>query len=62
MLMLLNIVLIAAMAAVLLVIGMGLVSMGNGNPHRSQKLMQWRVGLQFVAILLAVLIVALNAR
>lgn len=62
MLMVLNGVLVAAMAGVVLVIGLGLRSMARGTPHRSQKLMQWRVGLQFVAIVLAVLIVLLNAR
>ncbi len=62
MLIVLNIALIAAMAAVVLVIVLGLTSMGGSNPHRSRKLMQWRIGFQLVAVLLAILIVVLNTR
>lgn len=43
-----------AVAAVALVLGMGLYNMmRGGDPHRSQKLMRMRVLLQFVAILIA---------
>ena len=43
---------IAAIAAVALVLGLGLFNMmRGGNPNTSQKLMRWRVGLQFVAII-----------
>jgi hypothetical protein len=44
-------------AAVLLA---GLVNMLRGrNPNLSQKLMRWRVGLQFLAIVIALLLVYL---
>ena len=44
-------------AAVLLA---GLVNMLRGrNPNLSQKLMRWRVGLQFLAIVIAMLLVYL---
>jgi hypothetical protein len=43
-----------ALAAVGAVLLMGLWNMmRGGNPGMSQRLMRWRVGLQFVAILLA---------
>lgn len=42
-----------AVAAVATVLGMGLVNLARGgSPERSQKLMQWRVGLQAGALLL----------
>ncbi len=45
-----------AMALVALVLVLGLVNMlRGGSPNRSQQLMRWRVGLQFVAILAIVL-------
>jgi hypothetical protein len=41
-----------ALAAVLLVLVFGLANMmRGGNPNLSQKLMRWRVGLQFVAVI-----------
>ena len=44
---------LASVAAVLL---MGLFNMmRGGNPNRSQTLMRWRVFLQFIAIVLAML-------
>jgi hypothetical protein len=44
-----------AMYAVLLVLLAGLwVMMRGKSPNLSQKLMRWRVGLQFVAIVLLV--------
>lgn len=44
---------LASVAAVLL---MGLFNMmRGGNPNRSQNLMRWRVFLQFIAIVLAML-------
>jgi hypothetical protein len=47
-----------AVAAVTLVLLMGLVNMmRGGNPNRSQKLMQMRVLLQFVAIVITMLTV-----
>ncbi len=42
-----------AVFAVLIVLLLGLWNMMRGkSPNRSQKLMRWRVGLQFVAILI----------
>lgn len=42
-----------AIAAVALVLVAGLVNMLRGNnPNRSQTLMRWRVGLQFLAIII----------
>lgn len=40
-----------AMAAVLIVLGLGVINMMRGtSPNRSQTLMRWRVILQLVAI------------
>ncbi len=45
-----------ATALVAVVLAFGLVNMlRGGSPNRSQTLMRWRVGLQFVAILAIVL-------
>lgn len=42
-----------ALAAVVIVLGAGLFNMlRGGSPNRSQNLMRWRVGLQFLAIVL----------
>ena len=42
-----------ALLAVVVVLGLGLWTMLRGNnPQRSQKLMRWRVALQFVAVVL----------
>jgi hypothetical protein len=50
-----NIVIAVALAAVFIVLLLGLFNMmRGGNSNRSQKLMRWRVGLQFVAILIMV--------
>ena len=47
-----------AVAAVFFVLLMGLWSLSRGkSPNLSQKLMRWRVGLQFVAIVLIMLFV-----
>jgi hypothetical protein len=51
-----------AVAAVFIVLLMGLWSLSRGkspkkSPNLSQKLMRWRVGLQFVAIVLIMLFV-----
>jgi hypothetical protein len=41
-----------AVVAVLIVLILGLLTMMRGkSPNLSQKLMRWRVGLQFVAII-----------
>lgn len=48
----------AAVAAVALVLGMGLFNMvRGGSPERSQSLMRARVLLQFVAIIIAMAVV-----
>ncbi|HET7156054.1 MAG TPA: twin transmembrane helix small protein [Hyphomicrobiaceae bacterium] len=48
----------AALLAVLLVLLAGLWNMLRGkSPNLSQKLMRWRVGLQFLAILLMMTLV-----
>ena len=50
----------AAGAAVFLVLLAGLWNMMRGtNPNLSQKLMRWRVGLQFLAIVIAMILVYL---
>jgi hypothetical protein len=44
-----------AVIAVIIVLALGLRSMLTGtSPNLSQKLMRWRVGLQFLAILIIV--------
>jgi hypothetical protein len=44
---------VLAIIAVLVVLVMGLINMmRGGSSNRSQMLMRWRVGLQFLAILL----------
>jgi hypothetical protein len=51
---------LAAPVAVALVLLAGLWNMMRGrNPNLSQKLMRWRVGLQFIAIVIAMLVVYL---
>jgi hypothetical protein len=52
------IVLPLAVGAVALVLLLGLINMmRGGSPNRSQKLMQWRVLLQFIAIVITMLTV-----
>jgi hypothetical protein len=47
-----------AIGAVAVVLVLGLVNMmRGGSPNTSQKLMRWRVLLQFVAIIIAMLAV-----
>ena len=50
-----------AMAGVLGVLGFGMVGMvrGGGDPRRSNRLMQWRVILQAVALVLAIALISL---
>jgi len=53
-----NILLLAAVAAVALVLILGVANMmRGGSPEKSQNLMRWRVGLQLlaVAIIIAIL-------
>jgi hypothetical protein len=48
-----NYLVAGAVAAVAIVLLFGLVNMmRGGSPNMSQKLMRWRVGLQFVAIII----------
>ncbi|HYP57031.1 MAG TPA: twin transmembrane helix small protein [Beijerinckia sp.] len=48
-----NILVGIAVGAVALVLVAGLINMmRGGSPNLSQKLMRWRVGLQFLAILI----------
>ena len=55
-----NLTTIAAMA-VLVVLVLGLVNMLRGkSPNTSQKLMRWRVGLQFLAIVIIMITVYLT--
>ena len=56
-----NAVMAIALAAVFIVLMMGLFNMmRGGDSNRSQRLMRWRVGLQFVAIIIVLLIVWLK--
>ena len=48
-----NLAVAIACGAVALVLLMGLVNMWRGgDPNLSQRLMRWRIGLQFVAIVI----------
>lgn len=50
-----------ATGAVAIVLVLGLVNMlRGGSPSLSQKLMRWRVGLQFVAIIVIMLAIWLK--
>jgi hypothetical protein len=52
-----------AVGAVLVVLLLGLVNMfRGGSSNTSQKLMRWRVGLQFVAIIILMLGLYLSQR
>ncbi len=50
-----NVLVAVAVFAVFMVLVAGLVNMmRGGSPNLSQKLMRWRVGLQFLAILIII--------
>jgi Hypoxia induced protein conserved region len=52
-----------AIGAVAVVLVLGLVNMlRGGSPNTSQKLMRWRVGLQFVAIIIVMATIWLMGR
>ncbi|HEY1735966.1 MAG TPA: twin transmembrane helix small protein [Methylovirgula sp.] len=52
-----------AVFAVFFVLLMGLANMmRGGSPNLSQKLMRWRVGLQFLAILIIIGVLFLRSR
>jgi len=59
--MFLNILVGLALLSVLGVLGAGMVGIarGDGDPRRSNKLMQWRVVLQGAALILIVLLMSL---
>ncbi|GGH31138.1 hypothetical protein GCM10007036_42130 [Alsobacter metallidurans] len=47
-----------AMGGVVLVLLMGLINMfRGGSPNTSQRLMRWRVGLQFVTVVLVLAVI-----
>ena len=47
-----------AMGAVVLVLVLGLINMfRGGSPNTSQRLMRWRVGLQFLTIVLVLAVI-----
>ena len=52
-----------AIGAVAIVLVLGLANMlRGGSPNTSQKLMRWRVGLQFVAIVIIMVTIWLTQR
>ena len=56
-----NMITALALAAVFIVLCMGLFNMmRGGSPNRSQNLMRWRVGLQFAAIVIVLVLVWLK--
>ena len=56
-----NTIIAIALAAVFIVLLMGLFNMmRGGSPNRSQNLMRWRVGLQFAAIVIVLVLVWLK--
>ena len=57
-----NIAILIAVLAVAIVLGLGLFNMmRGGSPNLSQKLMRWRVGLQFGAVVLIMLVLWLRS-
>ncbi|MCZ8314994.1 twin transmembrane helix small protein [Phreatobacter sp.] len=57
-----NLLVPVAVGAVAIVLVMGLINMmRGGSPNTSQKLMRWRVGLQFVAIVAIVITIYVKA-
>lgn len=60
---LLNIVVLIATGAVAAVLILGLRNMARGgNPNTSQLLMRWRIGLQFIAILVILAVLYVTGR
>ncbi|WP_395664318.1 twin transmembrane helix small protein [Methylocella sp.] len=56
-----NMLVAVSVGAVAVVLVAGIVNMARGgSPNLSQKLMRWRVGLQFLAILVIVAILWLR--
>jgi len=55
-------VVIVALAAVFIVLVLGLWNMlRGGSPSRSQNLMRWRVGLQFLAIIVVMTVIWISS-
>ena len=53
-----DIVVAVALAAVFIVLLLGLWNMmRGGSPSRSQALMRWRVGLQFLAVIVVMAVI-----
>ena len=51
--MVLTVLVVLALASVVLVLGAGLIGLARGmDPHRSNRLMQWRILLQGAALVL----------
>ena len=51
-------IVVVALIAVLVVLALGLWNMlRGGSPSRSQNLMRWRVGLQFLAIIVVLAVI-----
>ena len=51
-------VVVVALIAVLVVLALGLWNMlRGGSPSQSQNLMRWRVGLQFLAIIVVLAVI-----
>ena len=58
-----NVALVVAMLAVAGVLLLGLINMARGgSPETSQKLMRWRVWLQFIAVAIAMLVLFMSSR
>jgi hypothetical protein len=56
-----NLIITISMAAVAVVLVLGLINMmRGGSPNRSQSLMRWRVGLQFATILIVLVVLWLR--
>ena len=52
-----------AIATVVVVLGMGLINMmRGGSSNTSQRLMRWRVGLQFLAVVVLMAILYFKGR
>lgn len=57
-----NLALSIALGAVALALLLGLFNMvRGGSPNRSQQLMRWRVGLQFIAIIVLMTVLYLRS-
>ena len=56
----LTVLVVVALASVVVVLGAGMVGLARGmDPYKSNRLMQWRVGLQGAALLLFLVLITL---